>query len=159
MVDEARLCSPIRLTCEVLVVWCVVGHMCLIMEKKWAHSVDQYLPGSSLGRIQGVPSGWTESARERERGHVRPALTGPSLCFTFWQPVLYPFTEHFQGTRCLHRISITSFCFLGKAGCFLLSNSIVILGTRSSGLGVLTFYAGQVNVNLFSVFMVTLTER
>ena len=43
--------------------------------------------------------------RKRERRHVRPALIGPSLCFTFWQPVLYPFTECFQGTRCLLMIT------------------------------------------------------
>ena len=28
---------------------------------------EAQLPGSSLGRIQGVPSGWTASAREREK--------------------------------------------------------------------------------------------
>ena len=33
--------------------------------------------GSSLCRIQGIPSGWTALARERR--HVRPALIGPSL--------------------------------------------------------------------------------
>ena len=43
--------------------------------------------------------------RQRERRHVRPALIGPSLSFTFWQPVLYPFTERFQGTRCLFMIT------------------------------------------------------
>ena len=38
------------------------------------------LPESSLGRIQGVPSGCMALARERERErHVRPALIGPSL--------------------------------------------------------------------------------
>ena len=70
------------------------------------------VPGSSLGRIQGIPSGWMASAREKERErerererHVRPALIGPSLCFTFWQQVLYPFSERFQGTRCLLMIT------------------------------------------------------
>ena len=38
MVDEAKLCSPIRSTFEVLVVWCVVG---CFMEKNRALSVDQ----------------------------------------------------------------------------------------------------------------------
>ena len=37
----------------------------------------QSLPGSRLGRIQGVRSGRT--ATERETGHLRPALRGPSL--------------------------------------------------------------------------------
>ena len=54
------------------------------------------VPGSSLGRIQGIPSGWMASARKRERErHVRLALIGPSLCFTFWQQVLYPKLVHF----------------------------------------------------------------
>ena len=53
-------------------------------------------PGGTL-RMNGVG--------ERERRHMRPALIGPNLCFTFWQPVLYPFTERFQGTRCLLTIT------------------------------------------------------
>ena len=88
-------------------------------------------PGGTL-RMYGVG--------ERERRHVRLALIGRSLCFTFWQPVLYPFTNVFKvqdAYSWLHRISITSFCFLGKAGCFLLSNSVVILSTWSSGLGAI----------------------
>ena len=53
-------------------------------------------PGGTL-RMNGVS--------ERERRHVRLALIGPSLCFTFSQLVLYPFTERFQGTRCLLMIT------------------------------------------------------
>ena len=53
-------------------------------------------PGGTL-RMNGVG--------KRERINMRLALIGPSLCFTFWQPVLYPFTECFQGTRCLLMIT------------------------------------------------------
>ena len=47
------------------------GH-CFVMCKS-----IQSLLGSRLGRIQGVRSGRT--ATERETGHLRPALRGPSL--------------------------------------------------------------------------------
>ena len=53
------------------------GLCCLSHQPLLFSSWKCRLPGSSLGRIQGIPSGWTASARERR--HVRPALIGPSL--------------------------------------------------------------------------------
>ena len=38
MADEAKLCSPICSTFEVLVVWCVIG---IVIEKNWALSINQ----------------------------------------------------------------------------------------------------------------------
>ena len=56
-------------------------------------------PGGTL-RMNGI------GEREREREKTREtSLDRASLCFTFWQQVLYPFTECFQGTRCLLMIT------------------------------------------------------
>ena len=105
----------------------------------WAQ-VDNYknnckLPGSSPGRIQGVPSGCTASAREDTRDQPWQG----QVCVLLFDNSSYTLTQNVSKVQdaysCLHRISITSVCFLGRAGCFLLSNSIVNLSTLSSGLG------------------------
>ena len=93
------------------------------------------VPGSGLGRIQGVPSGWMASVREDTwdqpwRGQV---------CVLLFDNSFYTLTQNVSKVQdaysCLHRISNTSVCFLERAGCFLLSNSMVNLSTLSSGLG------------------------
>ena len=100
----------------------------------WCH-----LPGSSLGRMQGVPSGWTASAREREDTWDWPWQG--QVCVLLFDNRFYTLSQTVfkvqDAYSWLHRISITSFCFLGKTGCFLLSNSVVILSTWSSGLGAI----------------------
>ena len=66
------------------------------------------VPGSSLGRIQGVPSGWMASARERQKTRETSLDRAKSVFYfltTVFIPLLrtfsYPYSERFQGTRCL----------------------------------------------------------
>ena len=102
---------------------------------KWAHTHiksyiyifllvrDREVPGSSLGRIQGVPSGRMASAREKTR---ETSLDRAKSVFYFFDNRFYTLSQNVfkvqDAYSWLHRISITSFWFLGRAGffCFLI---------------------------------------
>ena len=91
----------ITLTCLTLVTLRTMAHLAPLsrgFSRKEVGCCCGLLLGSSPSRIQGVPSGWTASARDRR--HVRPALIGPSLSFIFWQQFIYPHSECIQDTRC-----------------------------------------------------------
>ena len=118
-----------------------------------------------------------------KRRHVRPAQVGPSLrgrkrkrereresdqmggaaesgrvwqCFIFYRS-FYTLSQYIsKGKIVQHYISL----FFMKPGCFLhISLFMRVLYIIFWPWGLLTFYASQVNVNLFSVSVVTLTER
>ena len=129
MVDEARLCSPVRLTREVLVVWCVVGHMCCALS--WRRNGPILLTSTCRGPALAGSRGYPQDERHRQEREGQ-------VCVLLFDNRFYTLSQNvFKVQDAYTGLVLHHFVFLGKAGCFLLSNSIVTLGTWSSGLGAI----------------------
>ena len=95
--------------------------------------------GPASAESRGYPQ---DGRRRREREKTREtSLDRAKSVFYFLTTGFYTLSQNVfkvqDAYSWLHRIHITSFWFLGKAGFFLLSNSIAILSTLSSGLGAI----------------------
>ena len=87
-------------------------------------------------------NGVGEREREREREKAREtSLDRAKSVFYFLTTGFIPFHRTFSRYKMLTYdytgLALHHFDFLGKAGFFLLSYSIIILSTRSSGLGAI----------------------
>ena len=103
-------------------------------------------------------------ASARDRRHVRLALMGPSLSL-FFDNSFYTVTQRVSRMQdahsCLYRVSLRYISLslrknkMLSAFHFYNKSLHIIFWTYV----LLTFYVSQVNVNLFSVSVVTLTEE